>query len=124
MFLAKLKIVTIILGTVVVLIAAVLGCTALAGGQAQDKGGSTEKPAVRADDKPDKKDEKKEANKEEKSQVDGNKDLESLAGTWNIDAMGWGNDSLPKEQMKGYKFVFAGNKLTWEAAIGWTKMAR
>ena len=118
MFLAKLKMVTMILGTVVVLIAAALTCTALAGGQAQDKGGGTEKPAVRADDKPDKKDEKK----EEKTQVDGNKDLESLAGTWNIDTMGWGNDSLPKEQMKGYKFVFAGNKLTWEAAIGMTKV--
>src|SRR5439155_23638463 len=24
----------------------------------------------------------------------------------------------PKELMNGYKFVFAGNKLTWEAAIG------
>ena len=118
MFLAKLKMVTTILGTVVVLLAAVLSCTALAGGQAQDKGGSAEKPAVRADDKPDKKDEKKNASKEEKPQVDGNKDLELLAGTWNIDTMGWGNDSLPKEEMKGYKFVFADNKLTWDAAIG------
>src|SRR6202035_3783885 len=34
MFLAKLKMVTMTLGTVVVLIAAVLTCTALAGGQA------------------------------------------------------------------------------------------
>ncbi len=122
MFLAKLKMVTMILGTVAVLIATVLSCTALAGGQAQDKGGGTEKPAVRADDKPDKKDEKKDATKEEKSRVDVNKDLESLAGTWNIDTMGWGNDSLPKEQMKGYKFVFAGNKLTWEAATGMVKV--
>jgi len=54
MLLAKLKMVTMILGTVAVLIAAALGYTALAGGQAQDTGGSTEKPAVRADDKPDK----------------------------------------------------------------------
>ncbi len=49
--------------------------------------------------------------------MDGNKDLESLAGTWNIDTMGWGNNSVPKELMKGYKFVFAGNELTWEAAL-------
>ena len=61
--------------------------------------------------------EKKDAIKEEKSQMDGNKDLELLAGTWNIDTMGWGDTSVPKELMKGYKFVFAGNKLTWEAAI-------
>ena len=54
MFLAKLKLVTLILGTVVVLTAAVLSCTALAGGQPQDKGDGTKKPAVRADDKPDK----------------------------------------------------------------------
>ena len=53
MFLAKLKMVTMILGTVVVLAAAALTCTALAGGQAPDKG-DTEKPAVRADDKPEK----------------------------------------------------------------------
>jgi len=37
--------------------------------------------------------------------------------------MGWGDDSLPKELIKGYKFVFAGNKLTWEAAISVTKKA-
>jgi uncharacterized protein (TIGR03067 family) len=55
--------------------------------------------------------------------MDGNKDLESLVGTWNIDTMGWGDDSLPKELMKGYKFVFAGNKLTWEAAVGMTTKA-
>jgi RNA polymerase sigma-70 factor (ECF subfamily) len=121
MFLAKLKTVTMIVGTVVVLIAAALSCSALAGAQAEDKGGSTEKPAVRADNRPDKKDEKKDATKEEKAQGDGNKDLESLAGTWNIDSMEWGNDSLPKEQMKGYKFVFADNKLTWDAAFGRTK---
>src|SRR5262245_14406672 len=48
----------------------------------------------------------------------GNKDLESLKGTWNIDAMEWGGKSLPKELLKGYKLVFAGNKLTWDAAIG------
>jgi RNA polymerase sigma-70 factor (ECF subfamily) len=117
MFLAKLKTATMILGTVAVLIAAALTCTALAGGQAQDKGGGAEKPAVKGDDKPDKKD----ATKEEKPQADGDKELESLQGTWNIDTMGWGDDSLPKEQMKGYKFVFAGNKLTWEAAIGRVK---
>ena len=34
--------------------------------------------------------------------------------------MGWGDDSLPKDLMKGYKFVFTGNKLTWEAAISVT----
>jgi uncharacterized protein (TIGR03067 family) len=51
------------------------------------------------------------------AQADGKKDPESLEGTWNIDAMGWGDRSLPKELMKGYKFVFAGNKLTWDAAI-------
>jgi hypothetical protein len=54
MFLAKLKVVTVILGTAVVLTAAALACTALAGGQPQDKGDSTKKPPIRADDKPDK----------------------------------------------------------------------
>src|SRR5262245_613533 len=34
---------------------------------------------------------------------EGNKDLESLKGTWNIDTMEWGGKSLPKELMKGYK---------------------
>src|SRR5207244_10360175 len=48
----------------------------------------------------------------------GGKELELLQGTWNIDTMEWGGKSLPKELMKGYKFVFAGNKLTWEGAIG------
>ena len=47
-----------------------------------------------------------------------NKDLELLQGTWNIDTMEWGGKSLPKELMNGYKFVFAGNKLTWDGAIG------
>src|SRR5205823_5067930 len=47
-----------------------------------------------------------------------NKDLELLQGTWNIDTMEWGGQALPKELMNGYKFVFAGNKLTWNAAIG------
>src|SRR5437870_5314132 len=46
------------------------------------------------------------------------KDLEVLQGTWNIDSMEWGGKSLPKELMKGYKFVFAGNKLTWDGALG------
>jgi len=46
------------------------------------------------------------------------KDLELLQGTWNIDTMAWGGKSLPKELMNGYKFVFAGNKLTWDGAIG------
>ena len=32
--------------------------------------------------------------------------------------MEWGSKSLPKDLMNGYKFVFAGNKLTWDAAIG------
>ena len=32
--------------------------------------------------------------------------------------MEWGGKSLPKELMTGYKFVFDGNKLTWEGAIG------
>jgi uncharacterized protein (TIGR03067 family) len=32
--------------------------------------------------------------------------------------MGWGDKSLPKELTKGYKLVFAENKLTWDAAIG------
>jgi uncharacterized protein (TIGR03067 family) len=41
-----------------------------------------------------------------------------LQGTWNIDTMGWGDKTLPKELMKGYKFVFEGNKLTWDAALG------
>src|SRR5579864_2067911 len=118
MFLAKLKVATVILGTAVVLTAAALACTVLAGGPAQDKAGRTQKPTARADDKPDKKDEKKDATKTEKSQVDGDKALESLQGTWNVETMGWGDDSLPKDLMKGYKFVFAGNKLTWEAAIG------
>ena len=48
----------------------------------------------------------------------GAKDLELLKGTWNIDTMEWGGKSLPKELMNGYKFVFAGNKLTWKGAIG------
>ena len=48
------------------------------------------------------------------------KDLELLQGTWNIDSMEWGGKSLPKELMTGYKFVFAGNKLTWNAALGMT----
>ena len=34
--------------------------------------------------------------------------------------MGWGGKSLPKELMTGYKFVFAGTKLTWDGAIGMT----
>ena len=46
------------------------------------------------------------------------KDLELLQGTWNIDTMEWGGKTLPKELMTGYKFVFAGNKLTWDGAIG------
>jgi RNA polymerase sigma factor (sigma-70 family) len=51
------------------------------------------------------------------------KDLDLLQGTWNIDAMGWGGKDLPRELMTGYKFVFAGNKLTWEGAIGMTSRA-
>lgn len=43
---------------------------------------------------------------------DGKKDLESLQGTWNIETMGWTGKDLPKELTKGYKFVFAGTKLT------------
>jgi uncharacterized protein (TIGR03067 family) len=46
------------------------------------------------------------------------KELELLKGTWNIDSQEFGDKSLPKEVMTGYKFVFAGNKLTWEGAIG------
>lgn len=63
--------------------------------------------------------------KEAKAQPDGTgspkpgaKELEFLQGTWNIDTMEWGGKSLPKDLMNGYKFVFAGNKLTWDAAIG------
>src|SRR5258708_35962609 len=63
--------------------------------------------------------------KEAKAQPDGAggpktgaKDLELLQGTWNIDTMAWGGKSLPKELMNGYKFVFAGSKLTWDGAIG------
>jgi uncharacterized protein (TIGR03067 family) len=63
--------------------------------------------------------------KEAKAQPDGAggpktgaKDLESLQGAWSIDTMEWGGKSLPKELMGGYKFVFAGNKLTWDGAIG------
>jgi uncharacterized protein (TIGR03067 family) len=51
-------------------------------------------------------------------QADAKRDLEELQGLWNVDTMKWGGKSLPKELMKGYKFVFAGNKLTWDAAIG------
>jgi uncharacterized protein (TIGR03067 family) len=74
------------------------------------------------------KDEKKITTREEKPspakpEALVNKDLESLKGTWNVDTMGWGDKPLPKKLMKGYKFVFAGNKLTWEAAIGMTKTA-
>jgi RNA polymerase sigma factor (sigma-70 family) len=50
--------------------------------------------------------------------ADAKKDLDLLQGTWNIDEMGWGDKNLPKELMTGYKFVFAGNKLTWDGAIG------
>jgi RNA polymerase sigma-70 factor (ECF subfamily) len=64
------------------------------------------------------KEEKKDAAKEE-----GNKDLEFLNGTWYVDTMGWAEKTLPKELMKGYKFVFTGNKLTWEAALGMTSRA-
>jgi uncharacterized protein (TIGR03067 family) len=46
------------------------------------------------------------------------KDLDLLKGTWDIDAMQWGRGSLPKDLMTGYKFVFDGNKLTWNGAIG------
>jgi uncharacterized protein (TIGR03067 family) len=49
---------------------------------------------------------------------DAKKDLELLQGTWNMDSIGWGGKNLPKELMTGYKFVFAGNKLTWDGAIG------
>src|SRR5258707_8561114 len=62
--------------------------------------------------------------KEAKAQPDGARDpktvkeLELLQGTWNIDTMEWGGKSVPKELMNGYKFVFAGNKLTWDGAIG------
>src|SRR6266446_6724904 len=48
----------------------------------------------------------------------GAKELELLQGTWNIDTMEWAGKRLPKELMDGYKFVFAGSKLTWDAAIG------
>jgi uncharacterized protein (TIGR03067 family) len=48
----------------------------------------------------------------------GAKELELLRGTWNIDSMEWGGKGLPKELMTGYKFVFDGNKLSWEGAIG------
>lgn len=48
----------------------------------------------------------------------GAKDLDLLQGTWNIDSMEWGGKGLPKELMTGYKFVFDGNKLSWEGAIG------
>jgi uncharacterized protein (TIGR03067 family) len=46
------------------------------------------------------------------------KDLELLKGTWNIDSMEWGGKGMPKDLMTGYKFVFDGNKLTWEGALG------
>ncbi|HEX3147153.1 MAG TPA: TIGR03067 domain-containing protein [Gemmataceae bacterium] len=46
------------------------------------------------------------------------KELELLRGTWNIDSMEWGSKGLPKDLMGGYKFVFDGNKLIWEGAIG------
>ena len=51
------------------------------------------------------------------------KELELLKGTWKIDSQEWGDKSLPKELMKGYKFVFDGNKLTWEGAIGMTSVS-
>src|SRR5262245_59663709 len=49
---------------------------------------------------------------------DGDKELDALQGIWNVDSMQWGGKGLPNELMKGYKFVFAGNKLTWDAALG------
>src|SRR6266436_7272511 len=49
--------------------------------------------------------------KEAKAQPDGaggpktgDKELELVQGTWNIDTMEWGDKSLPKELMNGYKF--------------------
>jgi uncharacterized protein (TIGR03067 family) len=32
--------------------------------------------------------------------------------------MEWGGKGLPKELMTGYQFVFDGNQLTWEGALG------
>lgn len=58
------------------------------------------------------------AEKKDGDKAGAKKDLELLQGTWNIDSMAWGGKSLPKDLMTGYKFVFAGAKLTWEGAIG------
>lgn len=58
------------------------------------------------------------AEKKDSDKPDTKKDLDLLRGTWNIDSMEWGGNGLPKELMTGYKFVFDGNKLSWEAAIG------
>jgi RNA polymerase sigma-70 factor (ECF subfamily) len=61
--------------------------------------------------------------KKDGAKADAKKELDALQGTWNIDEMGWGGDKLPKDLITGYKFVFAGNKLTWNAAVGMTKRA-
>lgn len=70
-----------------------------------------------------KREEKKDVAKEDKTQPTGGKELDALAGTWTVDTHEFGTDNLPKELMKGYKFVFAGDKLSGEAAIGMTKKA-
>lgn len=56
--------------------------------------------------------------KKDSDKPDAKKDLELLQGTWKIDSMEWGGKGLPKDVMTGYKFVFDGNKLKWEGAIG------
>jgi RNA polymerase sigma factor (sigma-70 family) len=74
--------------------------------------------ATGGDPPADKKDGDKAGDKKDGEKPGAKKDLELLQGTWNIDSMEWGGKSLPKELMTGYKFVFDGNKLSWEAAIG------
>src|SRR5262249_762923 len=46
------------------------------------------------------------------------KDLALLQGTWKVTAMEFGGQSLPAELLTGYKHTFAGNKLTWDRAVG------
>lgn len=49
---------------------------------------------------------------------DAKKDLDLIQGVWTMDTIGWGDKKLPKDLMNGYKFVFNGEKMTWDGAIG------
>src|SRR5262249_27071458 len=46
------------------------------------------------------------------------KDLELLRGTWQVRSMDFGGKPLPAELLTEFKHTFAGNKLTWDGALG------